>query len=118
MEVKEAIVAFAQSEKIKTGILWLTQSFELLPGLHEADRAGAERIIRTNLHMLLNEVRLAQTLTSGISWEPVEKPMNTAIVMVNSGVPQEAAFHLTQALSQVTNIGGRSMKLLKDEGLL
>jgi hypothetical protein len=39
-------------------------------------------------------------------------------VMINSGVASESLHHLTQALSQVTNIGQRSMTQLKTEGLL
>ncbi len=118
MTPKEAIVAFAQSEKIKTGILWLNQNLELLAGLPEPDKVGAERIIRTNVSMLFNEVQLAKRLVPDSPWAELEKPMNTAIVMMNSGVIQEAGFHLTQALTATTSIGQRSMTLLKSEGLL
>ena len=38
--------------------------------------------------------------------------------MIDSGVAPEAVIHLTQALSQVTSIGHRSMTVLKEEGLL
>jgi hypothetical protein len=48
----------------------------------------------------------------------VDKSIDTAIVMINSKVVHEAGYHLTQALTQITTIGQRSMSLLKDEGLL
>jgi len=38
--------------------------------------------------------------------------------MINSNVAHEAGYHLTQALTQVTTIGQRSMTILKDDGLL
>jgi hypothetical protein len=41
-----------------------------------------------------------------------------AMVMIDSQVLHESAFHLTQALSQVTGIGQRSMSVLKQHGLL
>ena len=53
-----------------------------------------------------------------LSAEAAEKDMNTALVMLNSGVAHEAGYHLTQALSKVTNIGQQSMSLLIEKGLL
>ena len=38
--------------------------------------------------------------------------------MIHSGVGPEAVIHLTQALSQVTSIGQRSMSFLQEQGLL
>ncbi len=114
----EAITALTQSEKIKTGIMWTTQNLEVLAGLPEPERTGAERIIRTNLHMLYNEVMLADRLAHADVWEAVKRSVNDALVMANSGVIQEAAFHLTQAVSQVTTVSQRCMTLLKEEGLL
>jgi hypothetical protein len=40
------------------------------------------------------------------------------MVMISSGVAHEAGYHLTQALTQVTTIGQRSMTILKDKGHL
>jgi hypothetical protein len=48
----------------------------------------------------------------------VEKNIDTAMVMISSGVAHEAGYHLTQALTQVTTIGQRSMTILKDKGHL
>ena len=38
--------------------------------------------------------------------------------MIDSGVAPESVVHLTQALSQVTTIGHRSMSFLREKGLL
>jgi hypothetical protein len=114
----EAITALTQSEKIKTGITWITQDLEILAGLPEPERTGAERIIRANLHMLYNEVMLADRLAHADIWEAVKKSVNDAIVMANSGVIHEVNYHLTQAVSQVTTVSQRCMTLLREEGLL
>jgi len=53
-----------------------------------------------------------------VSWDEVLRHIDKALVMINSGVAAEAVVHLTQALSQVTSIGHRSMTILKGEGLL
>jgi hypothetical protein len=51
-------------------------------------------------------------------WLAAEKDINTALVMLNSGVTHEAGYHLTQALTQITTIGQQSMSLLTDKGLV
>jgi hypothetical protein len=112
------IMAFCQSEKIKSGILWVSQCIQLLEGIHEPERGGGERMVKVLLEMVLREVNLAETLVGAEEWETARGHLERAGVMINSGVAPESLHHLTQALSQVTNIGQRSMTQLKKEGLL
>ena len=51
-------------------------------------------------------------------WLEAAKDVDTALVMVNSGVVHDSGYHLTQALSRVTTVGQQSMGLLVDKGLL
>jgi hypothetical protein len=37
--------------------------------------------------------------------------------MIHSGVPQEAGYHLTRALSRVTQMGGQAAAVLERQGL-
>jgi hypothetical protein len=118
MKVPAAIITFSQSEKVKSGIIWLTQTLELLTGLSLAEKHGAERIIRALADMISHEIRLAKNLTKEALWDEVAKHLDMAQVMINSQMAPEAGFHLTQALTQVTSMAQRSMTVLKDEGLL
>lgn len=118
MNLKSAIITFSQSEKIKAGIIWLTQTLEILTGLSGVEQQGAEKIIKANIGMITHEVNIARNLTKESSWDDVEKHIETARVMINSQVAHEAGFHLTKALTQVTSMGHRSLSALKDEGLL
>lgn len=118
MNIQRAIIAFAQSEKIKTGLIWATQSLELLAGLPEKDKEGAKRIAESLMNFILFDVHIAKKTAKDASWEEIEKNIDLAIVMANSGVPQESTYHLTRALSHVTSIAQRSMSFLKQEGLL
>ena len=118
MDTREAIIAFSQSEKIKSGIIWVTNTLQMTDALSPQDKPGGEKVIKSMVGMIAQEVRLAKRLTKDAAWEKVENPADMAMVMVNSGVVQEASFHLTQALRQVTNIGHRSMSFLKEKGLL
>lgn len=118
MNLKAAIIAFSQSEKIKAGIIWLSQTLELLTGLSGIEQQGAEKTIKAIIGMVMHEVSIARNLTKDATWDEVIKYIDTARVMINSQVAHEAGFHLTKALTQVTSMGHRSLSVLKDEGLL
>ncbi|MEE9418865.1 MAG: hypothetical protein V3W43_05275 [Desulfatiglandaceae bacterium] len=118
MSIQEAIMAFSQSEKIKSGLIWVSHAIELANGLPEPEKHGAGRIIKAIIGMVLQEIGLAKKLAGGQTWEEIEKHIDQGMVMINSGVAMESVVHLTQALSKVTNIGQRSMSYLKEQGLL
>jgi len=118
METNQAIKAFSQSEKLKSALIWATQLSQVHLALAEPDKPGAEKIIKPLISMIGNEIIVAQKAAPHQDWLEAEKDVNTAMVMLNSGVAQESAYHLTQALSKVTNIGQQSMTQLVEEGLL
>ncbi len=118
MSIQENITAFSQSEKIKSGLIWVSQALELASALPEPERQGAERVIKAIIEMVLQEIGLAKKLAGGPAWAEIERHIDKGVVMINSGVAVESVVHLTQALSKVTNIGHRSMSYLKEQGLL
>ena len=118
MKTADAITTFSQSEKIKGGLIWASQAVELFKALPEADKPGAEKIIRSLVDMIGSEILICKKTAPDELWLEVEKSIDTAIVMINSSVAHEAGYHLTQALTQVTTIGQRSMTILKEDKLL
>ena len=46
MNKKNAIIAFSQSEKIKAGLIWMSQTIEDYTGLPGTDRQGADSVIK------------------------------------------------------------------------
>ena len=118
MHTREAIIAFSQSEKIKAGIIWLTQALEMLSGLPEKHRRNAERVAHVFLSSMLRDIHLSARLSSDDTWRDAEKNIDMALVMLDSGVARESTYHITRALGSVTAIGQRAMAYLKDEGLL
>ncbi len=118
MKIQDAIIAFSQSEKVKSGIIWISESMTLVGALSGAERLGAEKVVRQIIGMIVNEIHLAKNATREGSWIDVEKSIEQAIVMIDSGVAPESVGHLTKALSRVTDIGHRSMTLLREEGLI
>jgi hypothetical protein len=118
MKTSQAIMAFSQSEKVKTSIICASQSLQLLAGLPFPENEGAQKVIRMNIEMMRQEILLARNLSGDESWDEIEKFIGKAVVMIDSGVATESVVHLTQALSQTTSIGHRSMTALKEKGLL
>ncbi len=118
MNTNEAIMSFSQSEKVKAGLIWASHALELLSGLQDEQRKGGEKIIRALLGMIAQEIGLARILTGREVWEGLESHLEKALIMVDSGVGEEAILHLSRALSNVTNVGQQSMSLLKENGLL
>ncbi|MFC1838338.1 hypothetical protein ACFL1N_02060 [Thermodesulfobacteriota bacterium] len=118
METSKAILAFSQSEKIKEGILWASNIFSILDGLHESEKKGAEKVIHALVNMIGQEIRLARMVSGMEAWDDVEPHIDKAVLMINSGVGREAVEHLSKALSMVTTIGQRAMSVLKDRKLV
>ena len=118
MRVNQAIIAFSQSEKLKRGLIWATQIIEMYIALSQSEKPGAERVLTTLINMIATEVHVAKKAAPHNVWQDVEKDINTAIVMLNSGVTHEAGYHLTQALTKVTTVGQQSMTILAEAGLL
>ena len=118
METSQAIMAFSQSEKVKSSLICASQALQLLAGLPFPENEGAQKVIRMNIEMMRQEIQLARNLSGDESWDEIEKFIGKAVVMIDSGVAVESVVHLTQALSQVTSIGHRSMTDLRDKELL
>jgi hypothetical protein len=118
MEINQAIMAFSQSEKVKSSLIGTSQSLQLLEGLPVPEKGGAQKVIKMNIDMILQEIQLAKNVSGDASWGDIEKSIGRAIVMIDSGVAPESVVHLTQALSLTTSIGHRSMSILREKGLL
>jgi hypothetical protein len=74
--------------------------------------------MKTLVDMVGSEILICKKSAPNELWLDIEKKIDTALVMINSGVAHEAGYHLAQALTLVTTIGQRSMSVLRDSGLL
>ncbi|EFK95353.1 conserved hypothetical protein [sediment metagenome] len=118
MEIRKAILSFSQSEKIKSGIIWVSNAIGMLSGVPDFDRKSGEKVISLLVQMISQEARLAESVSGDPIWGEIDPHFEKTLLMINSGVSQEAALHLSKALSIVTNIGQRSMTVLKEKGFL
>jgi hypothetical protein len=115
--VRQAISAYAQSEKVKSGLIWVCQIADQVAAMDGPGRQQGMMLLKTLAHMVADESDLAGRVTGNRRWHEIGKMINMALIMINSGVPQETSFHLTQALTRVTGIGGQAAGVLKANGL-
>ncbi|MBW2094848.1 MAG: hypothetical protein JRI80_08160 [Deltaproteobacteria bacterium] len=118
MDTREAIMGFSQGEKIKAGLIWASQVIQLMDGVAGGERAAGSKTAGALVGMISHEVMLARNMWDDPVWEEMQKDLDRARVMIDSGIPSEAITHLTRALSRSTDVAGRAMTSLKDEGLL
>ena len=118
MDTQSAITAFSQSEKIKAGLIWASQAVEMVMGLPDQNKPGAEQIITALVNMVANEIHLGMKIAPSEHWEAALRHINNAIVMLNSNVIHDVPFHLSKALSHVTSIGQTAMTCLREDGLV
>lgn len=118
MKTNQAVTAFSQSEKIKVGLIWVSQILEFTGGLPGEQKKGAEKSALALLRMVAQETALAKALTGHEDWSLSESYIDKALVMMESGVGEEAMVQIARALSKVTNVGQQAMSELRDAGLL
>lgn len=118
MDSRTAIIAYAQSEKIKSGLIWVCQLAEMAKGLNGEQRIASENMVQNLIGFVATETNLAQKIASDQNWRQVDAHIEKARVMAHSGVFEEVTWHLTQALSQTTSIGQKNMSFLLDQNLI
>ncbi len=117
IDTKQAILIYAQSEKVKSGLIWICQVSDQVAAMDNPGRQQGLSLLKTLVHMVADESGLAGRISGDRRWHEIGKMINMALVMINSGVPEETAFHLSQALTRVTRIGGQAASVLKKNGL-
>ena len=115
--VKRAVSAYAQSEKVKSGLIWICQIAEQVAAMEGAGRQQGVLLLETLARLVAGESELAGRVTGDRRWHEIGEKINMALVMIRSGVPQETGFHLTQAICRVTRIGGQAAATLRERGL-
>ena len=115
--VTSAVAAYAQSEKVKSGLIWICQIAEQVAAIEGPGRQQGVQLLETLARLVADESELAGRVTGDLRWYEIGKKINMALVMIRSGVPQETGFHLTRAISRVTRIGGQAASTLRDNGL-
>lgn len=118
MDASTATLAFALGDKLKSGLIWASALVEQTLQLPPGEKAGAEKTLIHLMEMIGSDLHVTKRRVPHPSWDTAEKELDLAIVMARSGVVMEATYHLTRALSHVTDVAQQAMAILKTEGLI
>ncbi|MBW2026706.1 MAG: hypothetical protein JRI90_15280 [Deltaproteobacteria bacterium] len=118
LDTRQAIFAFSQGEKIKAGLIWASQLIGMVDSIFGSGRNETKQVGRALVEMIRQDVRLASAIAKDEIWDEVDKAIDRALVMINSGVMADSVPHLTTALSHVTTIVQRAMQFLDEQGML
>ena len=118
MDTSTALKCLIQFEKIKTGILWCQQCAQYLETLPVHEQTGAGRMLYSLVAQIDREISLARLQYPQGKWAQAGKALDMAAVMISSGVPQEASFHLSKTLNLLMDSAGEAAQVLRRQGLL
>jgi hypothetical protein len=118
MTPKTAVTLLYQGEKVKSGIIWTHELIQSAAALPPAEKQGVEKAVSALIRMIGFESVLARRATRDEAWSHLEKDLDMALVMIDSGVFHEASFHLNKALRQAAGLSQKGMAFLMDHGLL
>ena len=115
MPLEPDILAYTQCEKVKAGLIWLSQGMLPFKDQLPARPAAAEQLVLSILAMIRDEVHLGWRLTGEAGWRQADGHLQQAVTMIRSGVAHDAPWHLTLALRQITALGQAAHRRLSGE---
>jgi hypothetical protein len=112
MPLEPDILAYVQCEKVKAGLIWLSQGMLQFENQPPARPAAAEKLALSILAMIRDEVQLGWRLTGEARWQKADGHLQQAATMIRSGVAHDAPWHFTLALRQITALGQAALRRL------
>ena len=118
MEAKQFILEFQYSEKIKSHLIISSNLLAHLEGLKGEDRAGAEKILKTYLQLLLAEIRIARNTVKSVNYHGAEKNMTESLRRLEKSDLASSNLYISKALSYITTSCEAAMTNLQKRRLL
>ena len=115
MALSVEILAYCQSEKVKAGLIWMSQGMLQFQGRPAARPGAAEELALSILAMLRDDIQLGWRLTGEEAWQRADEHVQRAVAMIHSGVAHDAPWHLTLALRRITALGEAAHARLEGE---
>ena len=116
--IKQAIILYAACEKLKANLIWLAGLLEGIAPYPKPALPPSEKLLQDHLRRIAYDLHTLLESTGSPRLKKAQSHMETAMVMMDSGVSYESVYHTTRALSQITSVGQEAMEQLKDKGLL
>ncbi len=118
MNVKQLILEFQYSEKIKSQLIIGSNLLPHLEALKGEERVGAEKILKTYLQLLLAEIRIARNTVKSVNYHGAEKNVTESLRSLGMNDLANSNLHISKALSYITTSCGAAMTSLQKSNLL
>lgn len=118
MDVKQLILEFQYSEKIKSQLILASNLLAHVETLKGEERVGGEKILKIYLQSLLTEIRIAQNTVKSLSYRGAEKNVTESLGRLELNDPTNSNLCLSKALSYITTSCQTAMTNLQENNLL
>ena len=117
-DVREAIICFQFSERIKSELIIAARLLRKTDELESDELSGGKRILLSFLEALLGEINLANNILRQQNIREASLKVEGAVERVRSDEYSEATKHVSEAISCITTSGQYAMEILKQKGLM
>jgi hypothetical protein len=118
MDVKQFILEFQHSEKIKSHLIISSTLLAHVEALKGEDRSGAEKVFKTYLQLLLTEIRIARNTVKSVNYHGAEKNLTESLRMLEMNDLVSSNLYISKALSYITTSCEAAMTSLQKHNLL
>jgi hypothetical protein len=118
MEVREAILDFQYSEKIKSGLIIGTSLLDQLESLKKDELSGGRKVLVWYLEGLLREMKIAENVLGVGRYGDLERKLMEVIGRIEMSQFQDAQWSFSEAISLATTSCQSSMSFLMEKKLV
>jgi hypothetical protein len=119
MEMREAILNFQYSEKMKSGLIIGTSLLDQLVSLKKDEEfSGGKKVLVWYLEGLLREIRIAENVLGSGHSTDLERKLMEVIGRIQMSQYQEAQRSFSEAISLATTLCQATMSFLMEKNLI
>jgi len=117
-DIREAVLCYQFSERIKSELIIAGKLLGVLSDLENDQLFGAEKVMSSFLDALIGEIEIAHNVTRFQSFREVSLKMVEAQGRISLHEYSKANRLLSEALSLITTCGQKATQLLMEKGYL
>jgi hypothetical protein len=118
MNARQLILEFQYSEKIKSQLIIGSNLLPYVEALKGEERAGAEKILKAYLQLLVAEIRIAWNTVKSVNYHGAEKHLAESLRRLEMNDLANSNLHISKALSYITTSCEAAMTKLQKDHLL
>lgn len=118
MGIREAILDFQYSEKMKSGLIIGTTLLDQLLSLKGEELSGGQKVLAWYLEGLLREIRIAENVLGSGHYADLERKVMEVVGRIHMSQFQEAQWSFSEAISLATTSCQKAMNFLVEKKLI